>query len=300
MAVMVLVVGLAGWSTMACATEADSEVGAEEPHRLELDLLLDARRDAPEREAALRRLIAAADSGDGYAQYVLGSLYRLGDRHPAQLLGRDESRAALYLSNAAVQGWVIALAAMAELRLDQGNAREAIVWTQLYIHYDAIRAADYPVAPDSRRAYAASLLHRCSQKLTLDEALADAIDADVAAFVDRHGASMETGNTDRQEADEDTSLGVPRLPAGMKELASGSRATGLDAPGMAMYLIGVNQAGRVEHVHVIDSLPDHRVAAALRRHARQLRLPAKDRAAPIRWALAPLAFDNHSIRLRSE
>src|SRR6185436_5560579 len=61
-----------------------------------------------ERQLAEAALVEAeAQRGKPYAQYLLGTLYRLGKRHPAKLFERDDDKAATYLSNAAVHGQVL-------------------------------------------------------------------------------------------------------------------------------------------------------------------------------------------------
>lgn len=248
---------------------------------------------------ALAGLRLAAEDGDGYAQYVLGALYRLGNRHPARLVERDDEKASQYLGNAATSGHLEAMAGMAELRLRQRQPREAMVWTQLLIHYQGVHAEMEGHSTTSNRAYEANLLKRCIDKLRPDDALYREVEAGMALFVERYdqavrrglqrweGPSRELSRRDGRRLVQETPRHAPR-PV---------RTT---APGRAQYLIAVDPRGRVERYFIVGSLPDQRMALVMQQAVDELRFNAIADEEPLRWALAPFELDDRSIRLRSE
>ena len=104
-------------------------------------ILLDAAQ-GPERQLVeAGRVRAVAETGDAYAQYLLGTLYRLGKSHPAKLFERDDEKAGKYLSNAAVNGQVLAMAGMAELELRRKQPMKAMIWAQAFARYEPVYQA---------------------------------------------------------------------------------------------------------------------------------------------------------------
>lgn len=70
--------------------------------------LLDTETPQADREQLFVEEEKLAQSGDGEAEYVIGSLYRIGQR--TSPLPRDLDKARLYLSNAAIHGDIEAMA----------------------------------------------------------------------------------------------------------------------------------------------------------------------------------------------
>lgn len=103
--------------------------------RVDSIILLDPASTATDRSAQLALLQAAADKREAWAMYQLGTLYRLGDGHPANVLPRDLDKARVYLSNAAILGAVPPLAGMAELELEANRPLDALTWTYIYLYY---------------------------------------------------------------------------------------------------------------------------------------------------------------------
>jgi TPR repeat protein len=94
----------------------------------ELRMVLDPAQPMVARQTALTAVRQAAQDGRGPAQFVIGSLYMWGPLHPAALLPKDLAKAQTYLSNAAVHGWLPAMAAMAEIELQTGHPEHASIW----------------------------------------------------------------------------------------------------------------------------------------------------------------------------
>src|SRR5215468_208070 len=101
-----------------------------------LPTLLDANAPSAERQAAFDAYKKDALGGDIAAQYFVGNLYRLGDRLPGNIVARDSDQAFRYLSTAGAHGFIIAMAKTAELELELEKPYEAMLWAQLYGHYE--------------------------------------------------------------------------------------------------------------------------------------------------------------------
>ena len=67
--------------------------------------------------------------------YTLGQLYRLGPDLPGNLATRDTARAQELLLASAEAGRMDAYANLAEMALRDGEAREAMKWTQVYLYF---------------------------------------------------------------------------------------------------------------------------------------------------------------------
>lgn len=67
--------------------------------------------------------------------YTLGQLYRHGPELPGNLLPQDTARARELLLGSAEDGYMSAYADLAEMALAEGDAREAMKWTQVYLYF---------------------------------------------------------------------------------------------------------------------------------------------------------------------
>jgi TPR repeat protein len=94
--------------------------------------LLDAEVPAAERQQTFDYFDKQALAGNSFAQYLIGSLYRIGDRLPGNVVPRDLEAANKYLSTAAAHGHLRAMAKMAELELSRKHYLEAMIWAQLF------------------------------------------------------------------------------------------------------------------------------------------------------------------------
>lgn len=250
--------------------------------------VLDARAPMPAREAALQQVRMAAEQGDAFAQLLLGALYFQGPQGAHALLPRDPALAKVYLSNAAVHGNVFAMAAMAELELQQHHVLQANVWAQLYVHYG--------VRPDDlkRATYAAILMHRTWPRLPKAEEQT-AVD-DINAFIRAHQASIRAGQHQAivRQSVKDLADPACRLVSLHPNAHHAALVSGYDGvqPGIALYWIGVDARGRAHAVEPILSLPDRRVQRRMRDYAASWRAtPAPRCGKPLRYALLPVAFN---------
>ncbi len=70
------------------------------------------------------------------------------------------------------------------------------------------------------------------------------------------------------------------------------------SPGYALYLIGVDPAGRVSKALVVDSMPDRKFARGLRGSVLRSRFNESPGASGLRWAMIPFSFDDRSVYLK--
>lgn len=262
-------------------------------------IVLDVVQEKTARLVALEQLEIVAKKGDAYAQYVVGSLYRLGHKHPAKLTQADIEKAKTLLSNSAVRGELNAMAGMAEILLSEGDAREAIVWAQALNHYQHTEAKIVGREIFGDRAYVASLLQRCIDRLGRDKELLASVDSDVADFVRQHdkrirehiaaGHRMPTRLFRTSDARKITLTIPPRRSSGI-----GSE------PGKAIYLAGVNASGGIAKLLIIDSLPNDTFASAMFATVHRTRFNADPEAKDLRWAILPYEFDSQTIRLAKD
>jgi hypothetical protein len=248
--------------------------------------------------AEARRIAFAADRGDSYAQYVIGSLYRLGKRHPAALYERDDHKAEIYLSNAAAHGQVYAMAGMAELELLRKHPMEAMVWSQVFALYESVLVHASDDQP-SRQAYAAYLIQRADEKLGHDDEVRLKIQSHFLAFQQQHDATiraalLEHGNLQSGTAEP----GLEMLNARDRYLGEPNAIEErMKTPGHAVFLLGVDTQGKVQTELVLDSLPDALFAQGLARNAKRLHFNSAPDGTALRWAILPIAFDNFTLRL---
>ena len=266
--------------TLAVVNAAET---AAERHLLgrELRVVLDPAQPLAARKTALIAVKQVAQNGNGEAQFVIGSLYMWGPKHPAAILPRDLDKAQTYLSNAAVHGWLEAMAAMAEIELQTGHPEHASVWA----------LADYYFSGASKYAakgYLADLIHRCDQRLTKarrDKALADA-----NVFIARYQADIRTALSENKHQPSSCSL---RYVSSHKRRLSEAPGGSGDIPrsGNAMFFVGVDRKGKVARVIPINSFPSWRVFRITRQMARDTRFnPAPACSATLRWGALPFDY----------
>src|SRR5262249_5218306 len=160
-----------------------------------LSKLLDANAPSAERQAAFDAYKKDALGGDIAAQYFVGNLYRLRDRLPGNIVARDSDQAFRYLSTAGAHGFIIAMAKTAELELELEKPYEAMLWAQLYGHYEGY--GDTKVNDANHRSrinkYYTNLLRRAYAAFGSDEVKTRAMQSDYQAFVEQHDPEIRAG-----------------------------------------------------------------------------------------------------------
>ena len=152
-------------ATESVATGAGCEAAyAELPAGTILDLLDPGAAPARRSDAlaSYQRLAALTQCPE--FGYSLGLLYRHGEYLPGNLVAQDIVKARGLILPMAEAGYLPAYADLAEMEMRHGNAREAMKWTQVYLHFvdevllDGVR--DGEEIQYQRSAYNGNLLAR--------------------------------------------------------------------------------------------------------------------------------------------
>jgi hypothetical protein len=235
------------------------------------ELVPDARRRAVE---ALT-VAAAHPACDSGPDYQLGLLYRHGPDLPGNPLPRDAARARELIGRAAREGRIQGYAELAEMALADGDAPEAMRWTQGYL-LEVRRAG---IAGDfDLQGYNADLLRRAAGALKRaglpsgGKALTAALKAHLAREQSAHEADQALGQTSQvgtaagaasaslaEGSGDEIDLRVKRRPTDDYDL----RELLLDG-GRVDYLLEVQPDGRVSRIVVETFSPTWRHAQVLR------------------------------------
>lgn len=125
--------------------------------------------------------------------YSLGLLYRHGEYLPGNLVAQDIGKARELILPMAEAGYLPAYTDLAEMEMRHGNAREAMKWTQVYLHFvdevllDGVR--DGEELQYQRSAYNGNLLARVELiwKYARPSLPRKFVKQDVQAYLDAHG-----------------------------------------------------------------------------------------------------------------
>lgn len=259
----------------------------------------------------IRGLEVSAESGNSSSQHLIGSLYRLGDQHPAKIFPADIVKAKKYLGNAAIQGSLPAMAAMAELELANKNNKDAMLWSQVYAYYSKEEAEKLKAG--SNLAYQAFLLKRVidaarkENKDYLDKSFMEDFnnffvnyDAKIQLNKKRVSTSEEIKKYKACDfANKDSTLQNTVLLNANKIRASAQTTYALGSPGFAYFLLGINADGVVVRAFVVDSLPNEAYAKELTIVAKALEFN-KTPGLELRQVQVPLTFDDYSIRIKKK
>lgn len=176
------------------------------PHGTILDLL---DPDAPEdrRSAALSayQRLAGMQACPEFG-YTLGQLYRHGPYLPGNPLPQDVDRAAGLIRPMAEDGYLQAFADLAEMYMRHAQPREAMKWTQVYLHFSLKLQAAFPGGGDAvqynRSAYNGNLLARTE---TIWKHLAQPplprrlVKEDLNAYLDEHQTEVFARMLERRQ-----------------------------------------------------------------------------------------------------
>jgi hypothetical protein len=197
----------------ACHAGEDTDAGAvceaayaELPHDTILDLL-DPEAPADRRARALAAYERLATLGEcPEFGYTLGQLYRHGPYLPGNLLPQDIPKARELIRPMAEDGYLPAFADLAEMEMRHANTREAMQWTQVYLHFVQDVQADYVDDADAahymRTAYNSHLLGRTDflwRRLTRPPLPRALVADDLAAYLAEHGDHVTRRMRERHE-----------------------------------------------------------------------------------------------------
>lgn len=224
----------------------------------------------------------AAQSNDAHALYMLGSLYHMGQHATDSPVQQDLAKASLYLGNAAIRGSILAMAKMAELKLIQGQYREAMNWAQIYAHYALQSKTD----KQDRQSYAGELIQRIMEHI--GDAQMPAIMKDVDSFVAAYDVNIRVGLQEESSLDQLH----PSTPRHRYKPALDERVP--DA-GIADFIVAFRPDGSVSDVRVVDAMPRPEMAAMMHEYAASLRVtPGTGQA--LRYGWMPVMMDDRRYR----
>ena len=265
-------------------------------------ILLDAAQGLERQLVEAGRVRAVAETGDPYAQYLLGTLYRLGKNHPAKLFERDDEKAGKYLSNAAVNGQVLAMAGMAELEWRRKQPMKAMIWAQAFARYEPVYQASLNDHHPVHQAYAAFLLQRSFDALGHGDAVQKQIGQYSLDFQQQYDTKLRAAISASREKQTHSIKGDGDdlrqvLPGKIDPVMSNLSEQRLRNSGYAIFLVGVNAKGRVEKLIAVDSLPDEIYAAGLEGVLRRTHFSTAKKTTALRWAYVPVSYDDQSVEL---
>lgn len=186
--------------------------------------------------------------------HTMGQLYRHGPDLPGNLLPKDTARARELLVRSAEAGRLSTYADLAEMALVEGEAREAMKWTQVYLYFLKNVGKVYMNKERTQfesAGYNADLLLRAERawrkaRPRLDRAL---IDEDLSTYVTRYRNEVAERIHGRMKAEQ--SVFAPKEPGELRLKRVGSckplRMKGVTAASV-VYLMEVLPSGRIGRV----------------------------------------------------
>ncbi len=210
----------------------------------DLAILISAPESAPALDAAAR-LRQAAESGNSFAMYDLGSLSRQHERKRDSALGYDPGLALKWLLQAFRNGRDLAAYKLALTYRDIGDTLEAMAWIQVYSHYN--------IGPKTKSdGAAASLMASLYDELGEDPH--EAIRQRTISLLHQHGPHHEAASKRGIDA---ASLGdialmdencrwPKKLPRGLWQRGRIRESAYVEA------LVRIDDAGKPSEVHLMD------------------------------------------------
>lgn len=226
---------------------------------------------APDRRK--RALVAMGEASAHCAEtaYSLGLLYRHGPDLPGNLVERDTGRARELILSYAEEGFLPAYADLAEMALREGQAREAMKWTQVYLYLLTRHSErfDRNGGGFDRSGYNADLLRRADAAWNRQKPAVNrrAISTDLTEYLASREASIAQKLTEH-EAD------MRKLEAGKGDLRfkriKGECSVDLGrsiSGAYAMYLVEIQPDGHISRVALENFAPSPVAGERLKRCA---------------------------------
>lgn len=243
-----------------------------------------ARLADPTTPLAERREIFAAfehyaEQGNYYTQYLVGSIYRLGEHGAVPIVPQDLAKARRYLSNAAVNGYYLSMAKMAELELADHHPLDAMVWAQIYGYYTGAFGAK---KSKDKASYYAELVYRISERLPKNQ-MPTVLD-DLNQFIANYDAHVRAGSKAIEEHHSRQSLTRTYAP---------SHADFVDPSlpsGIADYVIGYRPDGTAAQAWLLDAVPTPEVGRSMRDIAILSRVTPDPDTKTLRYTSMPVTF----------
>lgn len=220
--------------------------------------------------------------------YTIGQLYRHGEYLPGNLLPQDLDKARALILPMAESGYLPAYADLAEMEMRHAQARAAMRWTQLYLHF--VEKLVIPTLDDAtdarfhRSAYNGNLLARTELiwKYARPGLPRKFVREDFRAYLDLHGKQVEQRIRARQEGQ---GLRASAQDGGQTHVASsgdGCSVNAIDRIGAASaaWIVEVLPSGEVGRVALENFVPKPGVADTLAACLAQYRFAPFEGSAP--------------------
>lgn len=238
----------------------------------------------PDTPLAERRKILAifehdAEMGDYYKQYIVGSIYRLGEHGAVPIVPQDLAKARRYLSNAAVNGYRTAMAKMAELELADHHPLDAMVWAQIYGYYTGVFDAK---TPRDKTSFYAELVYRISKWLPKKQ-MPTVVD-DLNQFIANYDTHVRAGSKAIEEDYSRQSLTRTYAPS------QADHADPSLPSGAADYVIAFRPDGTAAQAWLLDAMPTPEVGHSMREIAMRTRVTPDPGTKTLRYASMPVRF----------
>ena len=207
---------------------------------------------------------------------------------------RDVDSARRYLSNAAANGYLTAMAKMAELELAERRPLQAMIWAQLYGHYTLNPVAGKKIDEDKASGYFANLLHRAD--VAFDKKQDMTMRNDVAAFIFLHDKQIRAGMAGGEIKSES--------PAHSGETTRQTyapktgRAPGVHNDELAEFLVAFAANGHATQAWLIDAVPDFDSGSKIANIAERVRVNAIPAGADTRYGVVPILYTFRRYKIK--
>ncbi len=203
--------------------------------------------------------------------YTIGQLYRHGEYLPGNLLPQDLDKARALILPMAESGYLPAYADLAEMEMRHAQARAAMKWTQVYLHFvDKVLIPTLDGASDARfhrSAYNGNLLARTEliwryARPSLPRKL---VREDFRAYLDEHGKPVEQLMRERQAGENLRASAQDGGRAHVTSSGDGCHVNAIDRIGAASaaWIVEVLPSGKVGRVVLENFVPKSSVADTL-------------------------------------
>lgn len=270
-------------------------------------VLLDPATTSDTRTVELARLEQSAAAGSALANYVLGTLLRLGPEHPAAATTIDPDRSETLLARAAVGGRFEAMPALGEIELARQDIMKAHLWAGLgrrymYRHGYTMDPIHYHHVADLERR-----LGRRSDHLVTGTGKEGQLALEYqGGFVTRYGDSIDAGARYWPALGTDACAGADpetwpvvwdktAVPDRRKVGRTGGSRTKRQMN--AVFYLEVAQDGSIVRSHLIDGWPTPAQAATLQPTLRFIRFNPIAPDGPIRAAIMPVSDNGRLLKL---
>lgn len=256
-------------SMFVCCASLAAAPGAAMVAPLDLILAIRAQNDEATKAAAAR-LQAAAEAGDSFAMYDVGSLHRQSGRKGAAVFAYDPGKALKWLTRAFDGGRLTAAYKIALTYAAIGDDMEAMGWAQVYSHF--MRPIEQ--RQDRQSPLRLALLNDLYARVGRDRE--DAIEARLMTLLDKHGPRFEAARDRAPRRHPDWIADADECAVTLPP--EGARAeVRIPGNGLVEYLVAIDARGRPTELAALDATPQPMLERDLRPLVRRIDCKAQGR-----------------------